>query len=122
VVELVRLESVLDEPIGRGGPALGERVAYAAALLGDPEVMLLDQPLSSVDLTERSRLLRLRGAGKSRIKTADGHTVRMRVGFTPVLDHSAAPHTDSPGRRGEAQGSPGGQGRTPGSPAPGPRE
>jgi ABC-2 type transport system ATP-binding protein len=61
VVELVRLESVLDEPIGRGDPALGERVAYAAALLGDPEVMLLDQPLSSVDLTERSRLLRLRG-------------------------------------------------------------
>jgi ABC-type cobalamin/Fe3+-siderophores transport system ATPase subunit len=30
-------------------------------LLGDPEVMLLDQPLSSVDLTERLRLLRLRG-------------------------------------------------------------
>ncbi|HEX2300925.1 MAG TPA: ABC transporter permease [Pseudonocardiaceae bacterium] len=36
---------------------------------------------------------RLRSAGKTRIKTADGHTVRMRVGFTPVLDHSAGPHT-----------------------------
>jgi len=36
---------------------------------------------------------RLRSAGKTKIKTAKGHTVRMRVGFTPVLDNSAAPHT-----------------------------
>jgi peptide/nickel transport system permease protein len=36
---------------------------------------------------------RLRSAGKTKIKTARGHTVRMRVGFTPVLDNSAAPHT-----------------------------
>jgi len=36
---------------------------------------------------------RLRSAGKTKIKTAAGHTVRMRVGFTPVLDNSAAPHT-----------------------------
>jgi len=28
---------------------------------------------------------RLRGNGKTKIKTFDGHTVRMRVGFTPVL-------------------------------------
>ncbi|MCP3784882.1 ABC transporter permease [Micromonospora sp. A3M-1-15] len=28
---------------------------------------------------------RLRSAGKTRIRTADGRTVRMRVGFTPVL-------------------------------------
>jgi peptide/nickel transport system permease protein len=28
---------------------------------------------------------RLRGGGKTNVKTADGHTVRMRVGFTPVL-------------------------------------
>jgi peptide/nickel transport system permease protein len=31
---------------------------------------------------------RLRGNGKTRIKTVDGHTVRMRVGFTPVLGSS----------------------------------
>jgi peptide/nickel transport system permease protein len=28
---------------------------------------------------------RLRGNGKSKVKTVDGHTVKMRVGFTPVL-------------------------------------
>jgi peptide/nickel transport system permease protein len=36
---------------------------------------------------------RLRSAGKTKIKTASGRTVRMRVGFTPVLDNSSAPHT-----------------------------
>jgi peptide/nickel transport system permease protein len=36
---------------------------------------------------------RLRSAGKTKIKTTRGHTVRMRVGFTPVLDNSATPHT-----------------------------
>lgn len=36
---------------------------------------------------------RLRSAGKAKVRTASGRTVRMRVGFTPVLSHSAAPHT-----------------------------
>jgi peptide/nickel transport system permease protein len=36
---------------------------------------------------------RLRSAGKTKIKTSAGHTVRMRVGFTPVLANSAEPHT-----------------------------
>jgi peptide/nickel transport system permease protein len=36
---------------------------------------------------------RLRSAGKTKVKTARGHTVRMRVGFTPVLDNTAAPRT-----------------------------
>ena len=36
---------------------------------------------------------RLRSAGKTKIKTSAGHTVRMRVGFTPVLANTAAPRT-----------------------------
>ncbi len=36
---------------------------------------------------------RLRSVGKTKIKTVDGRTVRMRIGFTPVLSNSAAPHT-----------------------------
>ncbi|SCF21020.1 ABC transporter permease [Micromonospora mirobrigensis] len=34
---------------------------------------------------------RLRTGGRSRIRTADGRTVRMRVGFTPVLAETAVP-------------------------------
>ncbi|MEV6301516.1 ABC transporter permease [Actinoplanes sp. NPDC051861] len=36
---------------------------------------------------------RLRSAGKTKIKTNSGRTVRMRIGFTPVLSNSAEPHT-----------------------------
>ncbi|GIF03651.1 ABC transporter permease [Actinoplanes siamensis] len=36
---------------------------------------------------------RLRSAGKTKIKTIDGRTVRMRIGFTPVLSNSPEPHT-----------------------------
>lgn len=44
---------------------------------------------------------RLRSAGKTKIKTTSGRTVRMRVGFTPVLGSSPAPTTPAPaiGRR-----------------------
>ncbi len=34
---------------------------------------------------------RLRSAGKTKVKTTSGHTVRMRVGFTPVLSNSPEP-------------------------------
>jgi ABC-2 type transport system ATP-binding protein len=55
------LRNDLDQPIRRLGPAYAERLAMAAALLGDPEVVLLDEPLRSVAPDERVRLLRLRG-------------------------------------------------------------
>ncbi|GLW32620.1 ABC transporter permease [Actinoplanes regularis] len=38
---------------------------------------------------------RLRSVGKTKIKTVDGRTVRMRIGFTPVLSNSPAPHTQA---------------------------
>ena len=36
---------------------------------------------------------RLRSAGKTKLRTASGGTVRMRIGFTPVLSNSDEPHT-----------------------------
>jgi peptide/nickel transport system permease protein len=38
---------------------------------------------------------RLRSMGKTKLKTASGGTVRMRIGFTPVLSNSATPHTQA---------------------------
>jgi ABC-type multidrug transport system ATPase subunit len=38
-----------------------ERVALAAAMLADPEVVLLDEPLRAIPPEERRRLLRLPG-------------------------------------------------------------
>lgn len=50
-----------ERAVRHGGHALAERTALAAALVGDPEVLLLEDPLRSVALHERTRLLRLPG-------------------------------------------------------------
>ena len=50
-----------DRPMSRMGLAFIERTAMAAAMLGDPEVVLLDEPLRALEPDERLRLLRLSG-------------------------------------------------------------
>ena len=45
----------------RGGEPLQQRTGLAAALIGDPEVLLLDEPLRALDERERKRLLKLPG-------------------------------------------------------------
>ena len=56
-----RLEADVDRPISRGGAGVAQKTALAAALLTDPEVLLLDEPLRSVVPVERARLLHLPG-------------------------------------------------------------
>ena len=60
-IEQFRLGPGLDRPVSRGGSPLAERVALAAAMLTDPEVLLLDDPLRSIDPAERARLLAVPG-------------------------------------------------------------
>jgi ABC-2 type transport system ATP-binding protein len=52
---------VADRPVSRGGPPLLQRTGLAAALVTDPEVLLLDEPLRAVEARERASLLRLPG-------------------------------------------------------------
>src|SRR5262245_60993429 len=60
-IEQYRLGPGLDRPVSRGGAPLAQRVALAAAMLTDPEVLLLDDPLRSLDPEERARLLAVPG-------------------------------------------------------------
>ncbi|MEO6058802.1 MAG: ATP-binding cassette domain-containing protein [Candidatus Limnocylindria bacterium] len=60
-LERYRLGASRHAPIRRGGAALAQRTALAAAMLTDPEVLLLDDPLRSVEAEERSRLLAIPG-------------------------------------------------------------
>jgi ABC-2 type transport system ATP-binding protein len=52
---------VANRAVRRGGPPLVERTGFAAALIGDPEVLLLDEPLRGLEPEERARLLQLPG-------------------------------------------------------------
>jgi ABC-type multidrug transport system ATPase subunit len=70
VAEHYRFGVQLDEPVQRGGAALAERVALAAAMLTDPEVLLLNEPLRSVDPEERSRLLAIPGRRRTVLITS----------------------------------------------------
>lgn len=64
-VEQYGLAGAFDRPMIRGGPGLMQCVGLAAALLGDPEVLLLDEPLRALDPAERARLLRIPGSRRT---------------------------------------------------------
>ena len=54
-------DAAADRPVRRGGPPLLQLTGFAAALMADPEVLLLDEPLRAIEADERSRLLGLPG-------------------------------------------------------------
>ena len=49
VLELVGLESVAGQRAGRFSLGMGQRLGIAAALLGDPPVVILDEPVNGLD-------------------------------------------------------------------------
>jgi ABC-type multidrug transport system ATPase subunit len=56
-----QLGAIRDRPLRHAGRIIAERTALAAALLPDPEVLLLDEPLRAHSPPDRLRLLRIPG-------------------------------------------------------------
>jgi molybdate transport system ATP-binding protein len=57
VVDVLEIAPLLDRNVKRLSGGERKRVALARALLSDPEVLLLDEPLSGVDVALRDRVL-----------------------------------------------------------------
>ncbi len=49
VIDLVGLSGVADKRAGGFSLGMGQRLGIAAALLGDPKVLMLDEPVNGLD-------------------------------------------------------------------------
>jgi ABC-2 type transport system ATP-binding protein len=58
-LDLVQLDHAEPKPIGAYSKGMRQRVKLAAALVNDPDVLILDEPLAGLDPVQRNRLIEL---------------------------------------------------------------
>jgi ABC-2 type transport system ATP-binding protein len=74
MIDMVGLRNALDRPIGKFSKGMMQRVGLAQALLHDPELLVLDEPMSGLDPIGRKEvrdvLLEQRARGKTLLFTS----------------------------------------------------
>jgi ABC-2 type transport system ATP-binding protein len=69
-IRRVELSDDANRPVGSFSKGMKQRAKVAAALVHEPEILILDEPLNGTDPVQRAHLIRLFGD-----LAADGHTV-----------------------------------------------
>jgi ABC-type multidrug transport system ATPase subunit len=59
VIRAVKLDPELTRPVGQYSQGMRQRMSLARALLNDPEILLLDEPFSNVDLRSAREMVAL---------------------------------------------------------------
>jgi ABC-2 type transport system ATP-binding protein len=84
VIEQCSLQSVAHKPIGKLSKGYRQRVSMAAALLHDPEVLIMDEPTSGLDPNQiRGVRALIRELGKSKTILVSTHILQE---VEPVAD------------------------------------
>lgn len=90
LLELVRLDDRKDARIGGLSHGMRRRVAVASALLGNPELVLLDEPMAGLDPLQarslRAALAQLRGQVTLVVSSHDLHELERLCDHVVLLD------------------------------------
>jgi ABC-type multidrug transport system ATPase subunit len=69
VIRAVGLDPALIRPVGQYSQGMRQRMSLARALLNDPQILLLDEPFSNVDLHSAAEMVRLLAGLRDQGKT-----------------------------------------------------
>jgi len=69
VIVAVKLDPELDRPVGQYSQGMRQRMSLARAILNDPQLLLLDEPFSNVDVNSARQMAALLGHMRDQGKT-----------------------------------------------------